>query len=155
MKKSNNLYQICFFVSLTVGLFPLVTPAVITTTGPGYYRYYQFWLEHTLPIIAVFYMTVVHGCRAHFKGVFYAAGMLGALAVPSLIANFNIEGANYLYLAENTDGDSIANILPANIWVRLGVFVVAIIALFIGVYYLSKFLDKKFGKAKTEELKEE
>lgn len=143
MKKSTNLYQICFFVCLTVGIFPLITPAVITTTGPGYYRYYQYWLEHTLPIIAVFYMTFVHGARAKFKGVFYGAGMLAALAVPSLIANFNIEGANYLYLAENTDGDSIANILPKNIVVRLVVFVAVIVPLFIGLYYLSRFIDKK------------
>ena len=38
-KKSRALYQICFYVCLTVGIFPLLTPTVITTTGPTYYRY--------------------------------------------------------------------------------------------------------------------
>ncbi|MBR7182224.1 MAG: TIGR02206 family membrane protein [Clostridia bacterium] len=152
MKKSKNLYQICFFVCLTAGIFPLLTPAVITTCGPGYYRYYQFWLEHTLPIVAVFYMTFVHGARAQFKGIFYGIGFFVALVIPSLIANFNIEGANYLYLAENTDGDSIANILPENIWMRLLVFAAVVLPLFLGLYYLSRFLDKKFSKKQQTEI---
>lgn len=143
MKKSNNLYQICFFVSLSAGIFPLVTPAVIVTTGPAYYRYYQFWLEHILPIIAVFYMTFVHGSRAHFKGIFYAVGMLGVLAVFSIIANIKVPGTNYMYLATSTDGDSIVNFLPENIWVRLALFSVVIFSLFIGIYYLSRFIDNK------------
>ena len=35
-----------------------------------------------------------------------------------------------MYLAKGTAGDSIANILPENIWVRLGLYVVILAVLF-------------------------
>ena len=40
------------------------------------------------------------------------------LAMNSIIANLTIDGANFMYLAATTDGDSIANFLPPNVWVR-------------------------------------
>ena len=145
MKKSKWLYQICFYVCLTAGLFPLIMPAVIDSTGPAYYRYYQFWLEHILPMGGVFYMTFVHGFRATLPGVGLAVGGLGALAVPCIIANMKIPGVNYMYLATSTDGDSIVNILPENIWVRLVLFAAVIGALLVALYFLSRYLDRKFS----------
>ena len=89
-KKSRLLYQFCFYTSLTLSIFPLLTPSVITTTGPAYYRYYQFWLEHMLPVIAVLYMTFVHGFRPKLRGFAFAVGILTVLMTLSLICNFNI-----------------------------------------------------------------
>lgn len=148
MKKSNVLYQICFFVCLTAGIFPLLTPAVITKTGPTYFRYYQYFLEHTLPIISVFYMTFVHGKRPTFRGSLYAVAFLAVLSALAITANLNIEGANYMYLADATDGDSIVNFLPANVWIRLGVFALVVFPLFVGVYYLARLIDKKVSQRK-------
>lgn len=149
-RKSNVLYQICFFVCLTAGIFPLLTPAVITSTGPAYYRYYQFFLEHTLPIIAVFYMTFVHKYRPTFKGILYAVGFLAVLATVAIIVNLNVEGANYMYLAEATDGDSIVNLMPENVWVRLGLFALVVFPLFLLVYYLSRWIEKLAEKRKLK-----
>ena len=56
LTENKHFFDIDVFVCLTVGILPLALPAVINKTGPTYYRYYQFWLEHILPIYAVFYM---------------------------------------------------------------------------------------------------
>ena len=151
MKKSENIYQICFFVCLSAGLFPLLTPAVITKTGPAYYRYYQYWLEHLLPIIGLFYMTFVHGFRARFHGVFYAVAFLGVLAVFAVICNLNIPGANYLYLVTEPDTPTIADVLPNSIGIRLLIFAAVIFTLFFTIYAISRFFEKRADAQKNTE----
>ena len=130
MKKSRHLFDICYYICLTLGAIPLFTPAVITYTGPTYARYYQFWIEHLIPIFAVFYMMFVHGFRANYRKVYKPVALLSGLCVIAIILNMNIENANFMYLAKGTAGDSIANILPENIWVRLGLYVVILAVLF-------------------------
>ena len=150
-KKSPLLYQFCFYTCLTFGIFPLLTPSVITTTGPGYYRYYQFWLEHMLPIIAVMYLTFVHGFRPKRKGIAVAWGILSVLLILSLICNYKIEGANYLFLAAGTaDGggslmDVLIRIAPA-LWMRILVLAAVGTALFFAVYGIATALQKLAGR---------
>ena len=45
--KSQTLFDLCYFWTLGGSIFALITPTVLTYTGPTRYRYYQFWLEHT------------------------------------------------------------------------------------------------------------
>jgi hypothetical integral membrane protein (TIGR02206 family) len=130
MKKSRHLFDICYYVCLTLGAIPLVTPAVITYAGPTYARYYQFWIEHLVPIFAVFYMMFVHGFRADYRKTYKPVAMLSVLCTLAIIANLNIENANFMYLAKGTAGDSIANVLPENIWVRLALYVGILAVLF-------------------------
>ena len=130
LKKNRHLFDICFYITLTLGLIPLVTPAVIMQTGPLYARYYQFWLEHLLPIYGVFYMMFVHGMRPDYKKVYKPLGVLSLLTVLAIIANKNIEGANFMYMSDTTAGDSLANILPQNIWLRLLVGIAIVVVLF-------------------------
>ena len=157
-KKSKFLYQLCFYVCLTIGLFPLLTPSVITTTGPAYYRYYQYWLEHILPPIAVFYMTFVHGFRPTLPGIAVASGFMSALATLALVCNFNIEGANYLYLATGTSdgGGSIMDVMmkiAPNVWGRLALLATLVIGLFFAAYGVYRLINHiatiKISKPKT------
>lgn len=152
MKKSKHLFDVCFYVALTLGAIPLFTPAVITYTGPTYARYYQFWIEHLLPIYAVFYMIFVHGFRADYKRTYKPVAVLGVLCVFAIIANINIENANFMYLASGTSGDSIANILPQNIWVRL-VLYVGILAVLFFLVSLPQIIPqiKAYKKRKREQ----
>ena len=130
MKKSKHLYDVTFYICLTLGVIPLITPAVIASTGPGYWRYYQFWLEHLLPIFSVLYVTFVHGFRPDWRKIYKPLAVLGCMAVLAIIANLNIPGANFLYLASGTTGGSLANILPENIWVRLVLYMGILVVLF-------------------------
>ncbi|MBO7217034.1 MAG: YwaF family protein, partial [Clostridia bacterium] len=57
--KSQSLFDIVYFWLFAGSIFALITPTVISFTGPTRFRYYQFWLEHTLGYISVFYMVFV------------------------------------------------------------------------------------------------
>lgn len=130
MKKSRNFYDIVFYIALSLGLIPLFTPAVIMQAGPAYARYYQFWIQHLVPIYSVFYMMFVHGFKTSYKKVYKPFTALAVMAVFAIIANNLIPEANFMYLASNTDGDSIANLLPESIPVRLVLYLIILCVLF-------------------------
>lgn len=145
MKKSRNLYSVCYFVCLTMGLVPMITPAVIVTTGPSYYRYYQFWLEHTLPVFSVLYLTFVHRFRVRFRDVWRPISVMAVLAALSIWGNKLVERANFMYLATNTEGDSLANLLPPNMYLRLALYGAGMLLLF-ALVWLPVHLAEKRGR---------
>ena len=151
MKKNKHLFDIAFYIAMTLGVIPLITPAVIEYTGPGYFRYYQFWLEHLLPIFSVFYMIFVHGFKPDWKKAYKPLCFLLVLATFAIIANFNIPNANFMYLAATTDGDSLANILPQNIWLRALVGIGLILVLFTIVSIPQIVSDIKAKRKKANE----
>ena len=142
--KSQTLFDICYFWLFSGSVFALITPTVITYTGPTRFRYYQFWLEHTLGYIAVFYMIFVHRLRPTVKSAVKAYIALVALAVVAFFANRLIgPGANYLFLAKPEDTPSILDILPPNFVLRLLVMVAAVSALFFMSYLPWLLMDRK------------
>ena len=157
LKKNKHMYDIAFYITLTLGLIPIFTPAVITNLGLGHYRYYSFWIEHTFPMLGVFYMTFVHGFRPDFRKVYKPFAMLSILAVLAIYANLNIPDANYMYLAAGTPGDSLANVLPSNIWARLAVAFLIVCVLFAIVslpQIIKEIKAKKKGKSASAEAAE-
>lgn len=158
-KKSKFIYPICFYVCLTIGIFPLLTPAVISTAGPGYYRYYQYFLEHLLPPFAVLYMTFVHGYRVRMKDMLKGAGFLAVLAPLACLANHFLPklvptevgyNPNYLYLAVGTldGGGSLMDVLmkiAPSLWMRLLVLAVVVAVMFFAAYYIQKGLIKLYN----------
>jgi len=152
MKKSKNLYDICYYVCLVCSVIPLFTPIVITNAGPTYYRYYQFWGEHTLPIIAVLYLTFVHGFRPSLIKIYKPICFLLVLAIIAAIANKLIPGADYLYMSGNTEGVPIMGLLPSNVYGRMAVLTAIFLVLFICVYYITQLvmlINKKISERKT------
>ena len=117
--ENKTCFDIDVFVCLTAGIVPLITPAVISTTGPRYFRYYQFFLEHEMSIYAVFYMMFVKGYKFNPKKIYKPIIFLGILSTFAIIFNTLIEDAQYLYLSGKTTGGSISNFLPQNIPLRL------------------------------------
>ena len=150
LTESKHYFDINVFVSLTLGVVPLLTPAVISTTGPKYFRYYQFWLEHCLPIYSVFYMIFIKGYKLDIKKIYKPFIFLIILAFFAVIANSNIEGANYLYLASTTAGDSIANILPKNILIRILIYTGAVLLLFSLEYLIFKLVNYLHNKKQNK-----
>ena len=145
--KSQSLFDICYFWVLSGTIFALITPSVIDYTGPTRYRYYQFWAEHLLIFVAVFYMIFVHKMRPTVKSMVKAYVGLMSLAAVAYWANRLIgPGANYLFMARPEDTPSILDILPPNFALRLAIMVLAITALFL-LMYLPWYLKDR--KAKT------
>ena len=142
--KSQTLFDISYFWLFAGSVFALLTPAVISYTGPTRFRYYQFWIEHIGGFIAIFYMMFVHKMRPKMQSMVKSYVALVIMAIIAYNANQIIgSGANYLYMARPEAAPSILDILPPNFVLRLIIMAFAITVLF-GVAYLPWYLkDKK------------
>ncbi len=152
--KSQTLFDISYFWLLAGTIFALITPTVITYTGPTRFRYYQFWLEHTLGYIAIFYMIFVHKMRPTVKSVIKSYISLVVLAVVAYFTNQIIgPGANYLFMARPEDTPSILDILPPNFVLRILIMAAAVTFLYFIAYlpWLIKDIRAKKAARETQE----
>ena len=144
--KKQFLFDISYFWLLSGSLFALITPTPLTYTGPTRFRYYQFWLEHTLGYVAIFYMIFVHGMRPTVKSAVKSYAVLLFMAVIAYSVNTMIPGANYLYLARPESAPSVLDILPPNFALRTGIIVFVITLMFFLAYLPWYLKDKKEAK---------
>ena len=145
--KSQSLFDICYFWLLSGTVFALLTPTVITYTGPTRFRYYQFWLEHTLGYIGVFYMIFVHKMRPTIRSIARSYAALFVLAIVAYCSNVLIgPGANYLFLARPESTPSVLDILPPNFALRT-LIMASVITLMFALAYLPWYLKDRKAKA--------
>ena len=156
--KSQTLFDIAYFWLFAGTIFALITPgAVLATTGPTRYRYYQFWVEHTFGYITIFYMMFVHKMRPTVKSAVKSYCALAILAIIAYGANSILgPGANYLFMAKPEDTPSILDILPPIFAVRVLIMAAAITLLFFLAYlpWLLKDRRAKLAEAKSKECSE-
>lgn len=147
--KSQTLFDISYFWLLSGTVFALLTPTVITYTGPTRFRYYQFWVEHTFGYVAIFYMIFVHQMRPTIRSAAKSYVALLALAVIAYFSNRMLgPGANYLFMAKPEDTPSVLDILPPNFVLRVLVMA-AVITLMFALAYLPWYMkDRKEKKGK-------
>ena len=144
--KCQSFFDISYFWLLSGSLFALLTPTPLNFTGPTRFRYYQFWAEHTLGYIAIFYMIFVHGMRPTIKSAIKSYIALAVLAVIATWVNNMLPGANYLYMARPESAPSVLDILPPIHWLRV-LIMAAVITLMFGLAYLPWYIkDKKAQK---------
>ena len=145
--KSQRLFDITYFWLLSGSLFALLTPTPLTFCGPTRFRYYQFWLEHTLGYIAIFYMIFVHGVRPNIRSFIRSYCTLLGLAIFAAWVNHMIPGANYLYMARPESAPSVLDILPPNYALRVAIIVIVITLMFMLAYLPWYLKDKKAKEA--------
>ena len=141
--KNQTLFDIIYFWLLSGSLFALITPTPLTYTGPTRYRYYQFWLEHTLGYISLFYLIFVHNMRPTVRSAVKSWIALAVLAVFSYWVNTMIPGANYLYMARPEAAPSVLDILPANFALHTTIMALVVTAMFALAYLPWHLKDKK------------
>ena len=144
--KSQKLFDIAYFWLLSGSLFALLTPTVLTFCGPTRFRYYQFWLEHTLGYIAIFYMIFVHGMRPAVRSMIRSYCTLLGLAAFAAWVNSMIPGANYLYMARPESAPSVLDILPPNYALRVTIIIAVITVMFVLAYLPWYMKDKNSAK---------
>ena len=154
LTENKHFFDIDSFVCLTIGIAPLLLPAVIQTAGPAYFRYYQFWLEHIVPIYSVFYMMFVKGFKFNWKAIYKPLIFLAILGGFAIYCNATIENATYLYLQGDDLGPALTNLLGNNQFVRLAIFlplVAGMFALEILIFHLiNKHKMKKVLEVKAQ-----
>lgn len=132
--KCQTLFDISYFWLLSGSLFALITPTPLTYTGPTRFRYYQFWAEHTLGYISIFYMIFVHGMRPTVRSAVKSYCVLLAMSLLAYWVNTMIPGANYLYLARPEAAPSVLDILPPNFFLRTSIIVAVITGMYVLAY---------------------
>ena len=148
--KTQTFFDISYFWLFSGSIFALITPTVITYTGPTRFRYYQFWVEHTFGYIAIFYMVFVHGMRPTVKSAVKSYIAFVVLAVIAYFANEMIgPGANYLFMAKPEDTPSILDILPSNYVLRVLIMASAVTFLYF-LSYLPWLIKDIKAKKKQE-----
>ncbi len=148
--KAQTLFDLSYFWLFSGTLFALITPTVITYTGRTRFRYYEFWVQHLLGYVAIFYMIFVHKMRPTIKSAVKAYLALMVMAVIAYSTNQMLgPGANYLFMARPESTPSVLDILPPNFALRIAVMIAAITLLF-GLAYLPWYLkDRRAKKAAT------
>ena len=141
--KKQFLFDISYFWLLSGSLFALITPTPLTYTGFTRFRYYQFWAEHTLGYIAIFYMIFVHGMRPTVRSAVRSYIALLAMTALAYGVNQMIPGANYLYMARPEAAPSVLDILPANFALRTSVIVAVITLMYVLAYYPWLMKDRR------------
>lgn len=106
MSLNDKLFGINFYVSICLTIPALFIPTVISHTGPTYFRYYQFWLEHGMPVVTVFYLLFVQQKKPKYWHLWLSVGLLFLLSIPSLILNRKFPAINYMYLGNYYPGSS-------------------------------------------------
>lgn len=140
--KSQTLFDIVYFWLLSGSLFALLTPTPLTYTGPTRFRYYQFWLEHTLGYVAVFYMIFVHKMRPTIRSAFKSAAAMTVMVLFAYWVNTMIPGANYLYMARPEAAPSVLDILPPNFALRVSIMALAMVVMYALAYLPWYRMDK-------------
>jgi len=149
--KTQSLFDIVYFWLFAGSIFALITPTVITFTGPTRFRYYQFWVEHTIGYVAIFYMVFIHKMRPTVKSAVRSYVALVVLAVVAYSANQIIgPGANYLFMARPESTPSILDILPPNFILRIFIMALAVSALYVLSYLPWYLIDKKAARVASE-----
>ena len=145
--KTQSFFDIAYFWLLSGSLFALITPTPLTYTGPTRFRYYQFWAEHTMGYIAIFYMIFVHNMRPTVRSAVRSYIALLVMAVIAYNVNTMIPGANYLYMARPESAPSVLDILPPNFVLRFGIMALVITLMYVLAYLPWYLKDRKAKKA--------
>ena len=146
--KKQTLFDISYFWLLSGSIFALLTPTPLTYTGPTRFRYYQFWAEHTLGYVAIFYMIFVHGMRPTVKSAVKSYIALWGMVFLAYWVNSMIPGANYLYMARPEAAPSVLDILPPNFLLRVGIMAAAITLMY-AIAYLPWYLKDRKSNVST------
>lgn len=147
--KTQSFFDISYFWLLSGSLFALLTPTPLNFTGPTRFRYYQFWTEHTMGYIAIFYMIFVHRMRPTLRSAVKSYLALVIFAGFAYWVNQMLPGANYLYMARPESAPSVLDILPPNFVLRILVMAAVITAMYALAYLPWYLKDKKASKEKT------
>ena len=136
--KNHTLFGINFFATLFGATLACIIPqTVLDGADPSYFRYYQYFGEHLIPIFCTVYMMLVHRMRPRYRDVWITFGVLLLMIVPSIFLNEAYPGSDYLFLKLDV------SLLPSNQYLRACVYAVAIIIVFHLMWFAWRLMLRK------------
>jgi hypothetical integral membrane protein (TIGR02206 family) len=129
--KNKTLFGINFFVTLFGATLACIIPqTVLDCADPSYFRYYQYFGEHLIPIFGTVYMIIVHRMRPRYRDIWVSTGVLAAMLIPAFWLNEAFPGSDYMFLRLDT------TLFPENQYVRAVVYTVLIIVIFHFMWFI-------------------
>ena len=123
--KNRTLFGFNFFVTLFGATLACIIPqTVLKRADPHYFRYYQYFGEHLLPILGTVYMMIVHRMRPRYRDLWISVGVLAAMLIPSFALNDAFPGSDYMFLKLEMP------FMPEDQYLRAAVYCVLIVAIF-------------------------
>lgn len=93
--KNKTIYSFVLYTGVLGGIISLLTP--IIGYDSHYFRYYQFYIAHTLLIITPLYFMAVHGYFPSIKDTVKSFLILQSLAIFMLIFNY-FNGTDFMFV---------------------------------------------------------
>ena len=123
--KNRTLFGFNFFVTLFGATLACIIPqTVLDGADPGYYRYYQYFGEHLIPIFGTVYMLIVHRMRPRYRDIWITVCVLAAMLIPSFRLNEAYPGSDYMFLTLDIP------FFPADQHLRAVIYTLLIIMIF-------------------------
>ena len=146
ISRNQTLFGFNFFVTLFGASLACIIPqTVLNDVNPCYFRYYQYFGEHLIPIFATVYMMIVHDMRPRYKDIWYSILGIGMMVIPALKLNEAFPGSDYLFLKLDTA------LFPENQYVRACIYALLLALIFHAMWILWVKLpsEKKFQTGRT------
>ncbi len=109
LTKEKRIFGILYFLGIGGATQALLTPSMNGYNFP-HFRFYEFFLAHSLIVITVCYGLAVLKYTINLKEVIKAFCFLQLAAVVAAMINV-ITGGNYMFLAQKPDSASIMSLL--------------------------------------------
>ena len=123
--KNRTLFGFNLFVTLFGATLACIIPqTVLDGADPAYYRYYQYFGEHLIPIFGTIYMIVVHRMRPCYRDIWVTVGVLAVMLVPSFMLNEAFPGSDYMFLKLDI------SLFPDDQYLRGVIYTVLILCIF-------------------------
>ncbi len=136
--KNRTLFGINYFVSLFgAGIACIIPQMVLTEADPSYFRYYQYFGVHLIPISGTVYMMAVHGMRPRYRDIWFAIGSLSIMVIPSIMVNSAFPGANRMFLELELP------MLPENPYLKALIYSVLLAAVFHLMWFVPRLFARK------------
>lgn len=136
--RNRTLFGINFFVTLFGAVIASILPqTVLDGVDPGYYRYYQYFGEHLIPVFTTVYMIIVHRMYPRYRDIWISVAALAAMLIPSFILNERYPGSDYLFLKNESFP------FPEGQYLRAAIYTVLIIVIFHLMWLLWQLITKR------------
>lgn len=125
MSKNRTLFGFNFYVTLFGAVLACVIPqTVLNDVGPAYFRYYQYFGEHLIPVFCTAYMMIIHELRPRYRDIWMTIAVLLLSAVPAVKLNNAFPGSDYMFLKLD------ASVFPEDQYLRAVVYAAILTVIF-------------------------
>lgn len=108
------VYEFVYFMGIAAPGIALFTPD-INRYGFPHYKFFLFFISHSLPVTAALYMTIVEGYQPSFGSIGHVAIEINGFMLGVGLINYLI-GSNYIFLAHKPATMSLFDLLGPWPW---------------------------------------